>query len=732
MRLLLRKLITTYFALIFLLLGFSSGQAQSNIQAHYADGQVWVVWDFLQPHPDTFEILGSNTPITQYSDGQQVGRLFAYEYVPGAIREQFALPERGWVIPSAVDAQQDTLGELQGLFVETVHAAGQRFFAVVAYGDTVITPGVNATTVAVNTLYEPGEEVACHLQLAPPTEVGFLSKVLAMWADGREDPEDSRPGFPVCANAAKNGMPSIFIMSGPDDLGPGPHPVTYWLHGGTGRAKQSMPGDRPIYDIDPQEGYLVAHNDDLVRWVGVPAELFEEPTNSWWFGWGIHHDPFQGAPALPPANEIIINYTQRRMVWIHYWLVAQGWVDPEYTSIQGHSMGSAGTTAMGKAFPGMFATCSIFNNGFAGPEADVDHNILGLRTDELKSNFEDANGDSIPVYKVFDLATPLMPGADLPLFRSFHGKNDNNNTMMWDAFVVEQYAKADSLGMGMHLYWDERGHAPDNYPGHWANGYSHDLQTQRDNLAYQQLYSRLQSFPAFFNHRLVSGVADPGNGQSAVGDPWGTWGGYHDWELDSVVDEAGYWEATVFLTDGSAWLPDNAPVDSLLSDLTVRKSQNFQPAPGEILTWVQRNLVGDTIHSGQIVAGPLGHFELPGFTTYRDPARTSITFYRQLSGTGEENIPATQLLTFSAFPNPFNPKTELKYVLGKTGAVSLTIHDLRGRLVRRLVSGTLGAGEHRTTWYGLNQSGSPVSSGIYLARLEFGGMVVGTSLTLIK
>lgn len=702
--------------------------AQTSIQAHYAEGQIWVTWEFVPPGPQTFVIYGSDTPITQFAGSEQTGRLFQYEYLPGALREQFGLSDLGWTIPTAGGAAIDTLSGSQGLFVETVHAAGPRYFAIVAFGDTTITPGVNATTLPAQGLYEPSEKVESHLQFEAPTLDGFTSRVFAMWADGREDPEDHRPDFPVCANAAKNGMPSIFIVSARDDIEPGPQPVTYWLHGGGGRAKQSMPGVRPYYNIDPDEGLLVAHNDDMVRWFN--ATIQEEASSTWWFGWGIHHDPFPEGPTFPPADEIIVNYTQRRLVWIHEWLVRKGWVDAEYTSLIGHSMGSAGTTALGKAYPDKIATCTIMNNGFAGPDALASiWNILGWPEDDLKCNLVDAGGDSIPVYKVFDLSTSLAPGKDLPLFRSFHGKNDTSDTMMWDAFVTDQYRLADSLGMGMQLYWDERTHTP---PGYWANGYTSDLQSERDNVAYQETFGVHQSFPAFYGHRLFPGIPAPGDGDPASGDPRGTWGGYHDWNRDTLVDEPERWEATIFLISGSPWLPDNTPVDSLLSKFTIRRAQSFAPAAGEIVDWCQLSSVGDTLRSGETVADAGGRVHIESLTTYRDPYRSRVQFARRSSEVGDEEAPET-IFSLEAAPNPFNPKTEIRFNLDQNSSVNLYVFDLGGRRVRTLHTGiVLDAGEHLIEWKGQNDRGETVASGVYFLSLSTANQSLSRKLVLLK
>ncbi len=70
------------------------------------------------------------------------------------------------------------------------------------------------------------------------------------------------------------------------------------------------------------------------------------------------------------------------------------------------------------------------------------------------------------------------------------------------------------------------------------------------------------------------------------------------------------------------------------------------------------------------------------------------------------------------YPNPFNPSTSISYQLAERSEVTLKIHNVRGQLVRELVSGVRDAGTHTVQWNGIDASGQTVSSGIYLYVLE--------------
>ena len=81
----------------------------------------------------------------------------------------------------------------------------------------------------------------------------------------------------------------------------------------------------------------------------------------------------------------------------------------------------------------------------------------------------------------------------------------------------------------------------------------------------------------------------------------------------------------------------------------------------------------------------------------------------------------TELLT--NFPNPFNPETWIPYQLAEPAEVTLTIYDIRGRVVRTLRLGHQPAGLYRSRskaahWDGRNQLGEQVATGIYFYTLK--------------
>jgi hypothetical protein len=84
------------------------------------------------------------------------------------------------------------------------------------------------------------------------------------------------------------------------------------------------------------------------------------------------------------------------------------------------------------------------------------------------------------------------------------------------------------------------------------------------------------------------------------------------------------------------------------------------------------------------------------------------------------------------YPNPFNPQTHIVYQLSRAGQVTLTVYNVMGQAVCRLVDGSQGAGEHTVTWHGLDDAGRPVASGIYFYQLAAGEFVETRKMLLLK
>ena len=81
------------------------------------------------------------------------------------------------------------------------------------------------------------------------------------------------------------------------------------------------------------------------------------------------------------------------------------------------------------------------------------------------------------------------------------------------------------------------------------------------------------------------------------------------------------------------------------------------------------------------------------------------------------------------YPNPFNPETTIEFGLPEAGFVEISIFDINGKLVRKLVSEEKHAGNHWIKWDARDESGNQVSSGVYFYQVKVGDSGAGFQQT---
>ena len=122
-------------------------------------------------------------------------------------------------------------------------------------------------------------------------------------------------------------------------------------------------------------------------------------------------------------------------------------------------------------------------------------------------------------------------------------------------------------------------------------------------------------------------------------------------------------------------------------------------------------------------------------------AKSSYTTSKYCSGVGIAWKPAIRDSTSlplessisDAYPNPFNPSTEIRYNLTEGTDVRILIHDVTGRLI--LSSNfTKSAGYHTFRWSGSDMNHNEVANGVYVATILMnGGTLKKTQrITLLK
>ncbi|MFH1943300.1 MAG: FlgD immunoglobulin-like domain containing protein [bacterium] len=83
------------------------------------------------------------------------------------------------------------------------------------------------------------------------------------------------------------------------------------------------------------------------------------------------------------------------------------------------------------------------------------------------------------------------------------------------------------------------------------------------------------------------------------------------------------------------------------------------------------------------------------------------------------------------YPNPFNPETTIGYDLPEKSRVILTIIDVLGRELYRLVDAEQAPGHHEVQWDGRTTEGT-AASGVYLYRLQAGSFEKVKKMALLR
>jgi flagellar hook assembly protein FlgD len=97
-----------------------------------------------------------------------------------------------------------------------------------------------------------------------------------------------------------------------------------------------------------------------------------------------------------------------------------------------------------------------------------------------------------------------------------------------------------------------------------------------------------------------------------------------------------------------------------------------------------------------------------------------------------ETAPVVREFTSTHYPNPFNPETVIYYSLPQESKVELTVYNIKGQRVNRLINSEQPAGDYRIIWNGTNERGERVSSGVYFYRLTAGDRSLNRKMLLLK
>jgi len=148
---------------------------------------------------------------------------------------------------------------------------------------------------------------------------------------------------------------------------------------------------------------------------------------------------------------------------------------------------------------------------------------------------------------------------------------------------------------------------------------------------------------------------------------------------------------------------------------------------GEPITWISLGSNEGQIPSGEtdeiVVTFDTSEIDYGTYTcniVVTDDLRNEylIPVVLNYDGTSTDNNVMSAAISLNAYPNPFNPTTNIAFSLAEPQFVNLTIYNIKGEKVKTLVNEMIGTEEKSVVWNGTDNRQETVSSGIYFYRLK--------------
>jgi len=177
-----------------------------------------------------------------------------------------------------------------------------------------------------------------------------------------------------------------------------------------------------------------------------------------------------------------------------------------------------------------------------------------------------------------------------------------------------------------------------------------------------------------------------------------------------------------------------ASLNTVFSDVDINDMplENFNvSSSGTIIP----SLAGDSLYLA-VPSGASGTDTITVTAVDDSVATVNDQFVVQIqSPAAVDDLPQTipqEFTVFANYPNPFNPITHIRYYLPTRNNITITVFDIAGGTIKTLLNGAQPAGNHEISWNARDQNGNPVSSGVYLYRVEANGRIETRKMIYIK
>ncbi len=108
-----------------------------------------------------------------------------------------------------------------------------------------------------------------------------------------------------------------------------------------------------------------------------------------------------------------------------------------------------------------------------------------------------------------------------------------------------------------------------------------------------------------------------------------------------------------------------------------------------------------------------------------------IGAYEYSNNAIEDDLLLLKKVNIYNYPNPFNPTTTIYFSIQNDSEIEISIFNIKGQKVKNLANNNLLKGNHSIIWNGDDENMKPVSSGVYLYKLNVNGKAESTRKYLL-
>ena len=518
----------------------------TEVKAVCRHGQIFLTWNEKElPQDAVLSVYASRTPITVENLPQAM--LLAKDILPGSARDWLKDPAsfkkdvpHSEPVGFIIEPGADPLNPSSGLHVHTVtqQTSGDIYFAVVWKNrDTALSPiiaGENATT------------APCHAAVDQPIPV---------W----QSTPDKEPQPNSC-----EGLPLILDLHGRGGGDTSNPQSTFnslwfanaqqgWREGLAFKFQMNVLPDRVVFFV----------NDRV--WVNRPVTESKDvrdhcpAVNTFWCGYNVNI----AHTTVSRGDVVVDNFTEKYLLGLIDYAQNYLGTDPNRTYVLGGSMGGSAGVAMATHFPDRIA--AVYSQvpvySYTWEKCSTSNAITACRLEcscgplkGKKANLLDGRD----LFEYMNGAKNIAVVRDMPPIFATNGRSDPS--IPW-VNNPPFYTAANQARQAFAVFWNNGNHGMSS-------------QAPDDVKFWRQLYLKCRlnlSYPAFSNN---SDNKNYGNGLPEDGDLVGWINRGLDWNV--VADTPDRYEITI-----TAKHPDI--VYPVTLDMTIRRRQQFKPAPGERL-----------------------------------------------------------------------------------------------------------------------------------------------------